>query len=85
MKKLIPLCVLLFAGCSNIPTYKAEEVHQVISYPGFSSEIHATGIRKETNEDGSVVRKAEQLTHTTNVLGFGRTAVYKEAEIVTKE
>lgn len=82
-KLIIPLIVFGLAGCSTIPRYAAEEVHQTIAAPGFSSEIHATGIEKTTLDDGSVVRKADSLTHTTTILGFSRTANYKGAELET--
>lgn len=77
------IAVFLQQGCSTIPRYAAEEVHQTIAAPGFSSEIHATGIEKTTLDDGSVVRKADSLTHTTTILGFSRTANYKGAELET--
>ena len=82
-KLIIPLIVFGLAGCSTIPRYAAEEVHQTIAAPGFSSEIHATGIEKTTLDDGTVVRKADSLTHTTTILGFSRTANYKGAELET--
>ena len=82
-KLIIPLIVFGLAGCSTIPRYAAEEVHQTIAAPGFSSEIHATGIEKMTLDDGTVVRKADSLTHTTTILGFSRTANYKGAELET--
>ena len=82
-KLIIPLIVFGLAGCSTIPRYAAEEVHQTIAAPGFSSEIPATGIEKTTLDDGSVVRKADSLTHTTTILGFSRTANYKGAELET--
>lgn len=82
-KLIIPLIVFGLAGCSTAPRYAAEEVHQTIAAPGFSSEIHATGIEKTTLDDGSVVRKADSLTHTTTILGFSRTANYKGAELET--
>jgi hypothetical protein len=77
------IAVILQQGCSSVPRYAAEEVHQTIAAPGFSSEIHATGIEKTTLDDGSVVRKADSLTHTTTILGFSRTANYKGAELET--
>jgi hypothetical protein len=80
---IITFSAITFAGCSAVPRYAAEEVHQTIAAPGFSSEIHATGISKATLEDGSVVRKADSLTHTTTILGFSRTANYKGAELET--
>ncbi len=80
---IITLSAITFAGCSAVPRYAAEEVHQTIAAPGFSSEIHATGIEKTTQDDGSVVRKADSLTHTTTILGFSRTANYKGAELET--
>jgi hypothetical protein len=80
---IITLSAITFAGCSSLPRYAAEEVHQTIAAPGFSSEIHATGIEKTTLDDGSVVRKADSLTHTTTILGFSRTANYKGAELET--
>lgn len=79
------LALLLVTGCSSLPAYQAEEVHQTMALPGYTSEIHATGIKKETQDDGTVVRKADSLTHTTSILGFSRTAVYKGAEIKSKE
>ena len=89
MRKLstsvIIIASIIATGCSTAPRYEAEEVHQTISMPGFSSEIHAIGIEKETLGDGRVVRKADGLTHTTTILGFSRTAVYKGAEIETIE
>lgn len=77
--------IATLTGCTNAPRYTAEEVHQTISAPGFSSEIHAMGIEKETLRDGRVVRKADSLTHTTTILGFSRSAVYKGAELETVE
>ena len=68
---------ILSAGCSNIPKYNAEEVHQIISLPGFSDEFHANDLHKDTLPDGTVVRRAEAATHSTRILGFGRTANYK--------
>lgn len=82
---IITLSALALVGCSTAPRYAAEEVHQTVSAPGFSSEIHASGIAKETRQDGTVVRKADSLTHTTTILGFSRTAVYKGAELETVE
>lgn len=80
---IITLSAIALVGCSSVPRYAAEEVHQTIAAPGFSSEIHATGIEKTTLDDGSVVRKADSLTHTTTILGFSRTANYKGAELET--
>lgn len=80
---ILAAVALILQGCSTIPRYAAEEVHQTIAAPGFSSEIHATGIEKTTLDDGSVVRKADSLTHTTTILGFSRTANYKGAELET--
>lgn len=72
------------SGCT-ITGYKASEVHQSVSYPLiFTDTIDATGIRKTTREDGTVVHKAESLTHSTNVGGFSRTVVYKDAELKQK-
>jgi len=81
----IPFILAILTGCTSLPRYAAEEVHQTIAAPGFSSEIHATGIEKTTLDDGSVVRKADSLTHTTTILGFSRTANYKGAELETIE
>jgi hypothetical protein len=80
---IITFSAIALVGCSTAPRYAAEEVHQTIAAPGFSSEIHATGIEKTTLDDGSVVRKADSLTHTTTILGFSRTANYKGAELET--
>ena len=82
---IITFSAIALVGCSTAPRYAAEEVHQTIAAPGFSSEIHATGIEKTTHDDGSVVRKADSLTHTTTILGFSRTANYKGAELETIE
>lgn len=82
---LATVALILQSGCSTTPRYAAEEVHRTMSAPGFSSEIHAMGIEKETGEDGTVIRKADSLTHTTTILGFSRTAVYKGAELETVE
>jgi hypothetical protein len=82
---IITFSAIALVGCSTAPRYAAEEVHQTIAAPGFSSEIHATGIEKTTLDDGSVVRKADSLTHTTTILGFSRTANYKGAELETIE
>lgn len=84
-RTLIAISLVCLAGCSTAPRYTAEEVHQTVSAPGFSSELHASGIEKRTQEDGTVVRKADSLTHTTTILGFSRTAVYKGAELETIE
>ena len=56
--------------------YEADEVHRTISAPGFSDEIHATGISRQGN-----VRRADTLTHSTTVMGFARTATYKGARL----
>ena len=80
---IITFSAIALVGCSTAPRYAAEEVHQTIAAPGFSSEIHATGIEKTTLDDGSVVHKADSLTHTTTILGFSRTANYKGAELET--
>ena len=82
---IITFSAIALVGCSTAPRYAAEEVHQTIAAPGFSSEIHATGIEKTTLDDGSVVRKPDSLTHTTTILGFSRTANYKGAELETIE
>ncbi len=79
---LVP--VLGLTGCA-INGYKADEVHRTISFPGFSDEVHALGIKKTTAGDGTETRKAETLTHTTSIAGFSRSATYKGAEIKTKE
>lgn len=77
--------VLGLAGCANLPRYKAGEFHMTTSYPlVFTEQIDATGVRKTTRDDGTVVRKADNLTHSTSIFGFVRTAVYKDAEIVEK-
>jgi hypothetical protein len=76
--------VLGFTGCSLVPQYRSDEVHRTISFPGFSDEVHALGIKKDTAEDGTVIRKAETLTHTTSIAGFSRSATYKGAELETK-
>lgn len=73
----------ILAGCSNLPRYNAEEITHIISGPGFSTDLNATGIAKETLEDGTVIRRAETLTNTVKILGFSRTAVYKNAELET--
>lgn len=79
------LCLFAFTGCAGgISAYKAAEVHRTIAGPGFSTEIHAVGIKKETDEDGTVKRKADTLTHSLSVLGFTRTVTYKGAELETK-
>jgi hypothetical protein len=59
---IITFSAIALVGCSTAPRYAAEEVHQTIAAPGFSSEIHATGIEKTTLDDGSVVRKG-RLAH----------------------
>lgn len=81
------LCAaVLVSGCALTPKYNASEVHYVESYPlVFTHQIDATNIKKETNADGTVTRKAETLTHTITVGGFTRTAVYKDAEITTEK
>lgn len=76
-KRTLVLAVLACAlcGCQQI-NYRAEEVHRTISFPGFSDEIHATGITKEGD-----IRRADTVTHTTTLLGFSRQATYKGAEL----
>lgn len=79
------LWCLVATGCTNLPRYKASEFHMTITYPlVFTETIDATGITKTTRDNGDVVRKAANLTHSTTVMGFVRTAVYKDAEIVEK-
>lgn len=42
---LLGLAALAAAGCSHrLPNLKATEVHQTLSFPGFSSTADATGI-----------------------------------------
>lgn len=80
------LAALFLAGCVGITGYKASEVHQTVSFPLlFSDTIDAVGIKKETQPDGTVVRKADTLSHTTTVGGYSRQVVYKDAEIESKK
>ena len=81
----IPFILTIVTGCSSLPRYAADEVHHSIAAPGYSQEIHAIGIEKETGENGEVIRKAESLSHTIKILGFSRTAVYKGAVVETIE
>lgn len=71
------VAAFVLSGCVGPGVrYNAEEFHRTISAPGFSDEIHATGISKQGN-----VRKADTLTHSTSLLGFSRAATYKGAEL----
>lgn len=74
-RTLLVLLLLSLAGCKSIE-YSATEVHRTITFPGFSDEIHATGVQKEGN-----IRRADTLTHSTSILGFSRTSTYKGAEL----
>lgn len=85
MKHVITITALALTlvGCKTTPKYNADEVHHSVAAPGFSSEIHAMDIRKVTTDDGRVIRTADSVTHTTKILGFSRTAIYKGAELET--
>lgn len=79
------VAAVILAGCSTAPRYNAEEITHIVSGPGFSTDLNATGIVKDTLDDGTVIRRAETLTNTIKILGFSRTAVYKNAQLETVE
>lgn len=84
-KILLILACIALTACQSISGFKAEEVHHTVSFPLiFTDSIHALGIKKTTAADGSVIYKAETLTHETTVGGFTRTATYKGAQIKEK-
>lgn len=78
-------CLVGMTGCALVPQYEADEVHRTMSIPlVFKDGVHATGIQKVTNEDGTVDLKAEVLTHDTTIGGFERNATYKGAKLKVK-
>lgn len=82
---ILALASLALSGCQLVPEYEAEEINRTMSIPlVFKDEVHATGIKKETDEDGSVHLKAENLTHGTTIGGFERNANYKGAKLKVK-
>lgn len=81
---LLACTLLLFTGC-QITNFKASEVHQVMSVPlVFKQTIHAEGISKVTEADGTVKRKAKTLSHDLAIFGFERNSTYKDAELETE-
>lgn len=77
--------VALCGGGCQITNFKASEVHQVMSVPlVFKQTIHAEGISKVTEADGTVKRKAKTLSHDLAIFGFERNSTYKDAELETE-
>lgn len=75
MKKILILLVLAaLSGCAHrLPNIKASEIHQSISFPGFSSTADATGISvTETN-----IRAAD-ASWRVSMLGVAVTTTAKD-------
>lgn len=72
------LISLVLTGCE---TFRATEVQRSLNLPFLSDEIHIIGITAETDANGNEVLRAEAVIHSTNVLGYGRTATYRDVEI----
>jgi hypothetical protein len=83
MVVMVAFILFMCSGCASITGYEADEVHHKMSVPLlFNDSIKAIGIKKTTNADGSVTRKAETLTHETDIVGvFNRNVTYKGAKI----
>lgn len=65
MKILLFFVILGSTGCAHrLPNVKATEVHQTISFPGFSSTADATGI----NVTDTTIRAAD-VSWRVSVLG----------------
>lgn len=84
---LLLMCAVAFGvtGCALVPQYEAKEAHRTMSVPlVFKDEVHATGIKKETDENGDVYYEASDLTHGTTIFSFERNATYKGAKLKVK-
>lgn len=75
---LLPLLLILAclggAGCQHrLPNIKAAEVHQTVSFPGFSSTADATGI---SVTDATI--KAQDASWRVSVLGVSVVTTAKD-------
>lgn len=74
MKTILAIAALLLAGCAHrLPNIKASEIHQSISFPGFSSSADALGV---SVTDATI--RAQDASWRIAVLGVAVTTTTKD-------